>query len=72
MVQESSMTDTTRDDPLEWHVVFDDGKTIIQAANLFDGVWLLPEWRQRSSLQFLPGYRVKYEPEMDRARLVRR
>ena len=61
-----------KDDPLEWHVVFDDGKTIIQAANLFDGVWLLPEWRQRSSLQFLPGYRVKYEPEMDRARLVRR
>ena len=63
------MTDTTRDDPLEWHVVFDDGQSKIYAADIFDGVLLLIA----TTRQFLPGYRVlPQQGDMDRARLVRR
>ena len=75
------LNDTNRDAPLEWHVVFDDGEILIKAADLFDGVMLMIVRRalapgtsgwQSSTRQFLSGYRVRYEPEMDRARLVRR
>ena len=68
------MTDTNRDDPLEWHVVFDDGDARVLAADLFDGVLLELGGVEGlgNNLQFIPGLRVRYEPEMDRARLVRR
>ena len=65
---------TDRDAPLEWHVVFYDSDARVLAADLFDGVLLDLGGVEGlgNNLQFIPGYRVRYEPEMDRARIVRR
>ena len=60
------------DPRLDWYQVFDDGNTLIMAANWMDGV-LLSFNMNMTQLQFVSGYRVrKQEGDMDSARLARR
>ena len=59
------------DKKLEWHEVFWDGETVIDAADYLDGVLICIDKTEHQ--QFLPGYRVKpMQGDMDRARLERR
>ena len=60
------------DPRLIWINVFDDSELTIRAANHMDGV-LLKFDNDQSTVQFLPGYRVrKQEGDMDSAGLERR
>ena len=60
------------DPRLNWTNVFDDGELTIRAANHMDGV-LLKFDNDRSTVQFVPGYRVRrQEGDMDSAQLARR
>ena len=63
------------DPKLEWQRIFDDNVTTIDAANCLGGAVVAIRLEGpvgTISTQYLPDYKVKYEPEMDRARLERR